>query len=110
MAVIDRGSETVAIHVDENYHCMDGTVYNLLPSRFPDFAQKVATRLADDKLKRMQFSEIAPWFESEITRLQCRYIEDDDMLAHLRSKVPNTISELIVMETTGNAHCLAADT
>ena len=32
------------------------------------------------------------------------------MLAHLRSKVLNEITELIIVETTGNGHCLAADT
>jgi hypothetical protein len=105
-----RGSETAAIHVDENYHCMDGSVYNLLRFRFPHFADKVAARLADDEFKRMQFSEMATWFESEIPRLQCRHIAADDMLAHLRSKVLNEITELIVVETTGNGHCIAADT
>lgn len=100
-----------AMHVDAKYHCVDGSVYNLLRTRFPHFAVKAASRLNDDEFRRMQLSELGSWFHREIPHLQMRYIEADDMLEHLRNKVRNEISELIVVETMSDSgHCLAVDT
>ena len=98
------------LHVDPSFHCLDGGVYNLLVSRYPDLAQKLKNHLTDDEFKRMDFKELTPWFHDEGVHLQSRWISVDDMLEDLRSKVNNEIDQLAIVATKGNTHCLAADT
>ena len=98
------------MHVDKHYHCMDGSVYNLLLARFPQFARRLKTRLTDDQFKRMSFDQLYRWFVDAEVPLQPRAIYADDMLAYLRTKVLERAEELIVVHTIGNTHCLSADT
>ena len=98
------------MHVDEHYHCTDGSVYNLLLARFPQFARQLKTRLTDDEFKRMSFDQLYQWFVDAEVPLQPRAIYADDMLAYLRIKVSERAEELVVVHTIGNTHCLSADT
>jgi len=99
------------VHVDPKFHCVDGSIYNLLRHKHASLAKSIVPYLTTEETKRMRFDQIGAWLDKKFPQLQVRHLnfQDDDLLGHIQSLAVSAEEALLLVAVSGNTHCIAAD-
>ena len=98
------------MHTDPLFHCADGACYNLVRNDYAGIALQLKPRLNDGDYKRLNFSELCKWFDTDAKMLNMRYLSETNVKVHMEELVARRVGQKFLIAVVGNTHTIGADT